>query len=92
MRTRTLALVDASSFVEKILSGQVGFILATVLAALFFCKVMLPRFDSLVEAVRRLANAVKLMAVTVKLRHENASSEEIAEVLDGIDESKESKQ
>lgn len=88
MRTRTLASVDASGL-EKLLSGQAGFILATILFGAFFWKVLLPRFDALVDAVRRLANAVKAIAVTIKLKRENASGEEIAEVLDGIDESKE---
>lgn len=69
---------------EKLLSGQAGFILATILFGLFFWKVLLPRWDKQVDAISRLANAVKAISITL-MNQKHATGENIAEALDEIE-------
>lgn len=75
---------DATSL-EKMLSGQVGFILATLIFGIFFWKVLLPRWDRQVAAITRLANAVKIIAIT-RLNQEHASGEEISRAIEELED------
>lgn len=58
----TLADIDPSIW-EKVLGGQVGFILATVMFGLFFWKVLLPRWDATTQAIRDLTTAINTLVV-----------------------------
>jgi hypothetical protein len=69
---------------EKLLSGQAGFILATMLFGLFFWKVLLPRWDKQVDAISRLANAVKAISITL-MNQTHSTGEKISEALEEIE-------
>ena len=46
---------------EKLLGGQAGFILATVMFGVFFWKVLLPRWDNATQQIAKLADAVNAL-------------------------------
>ena len=68
---------------EKLLSGQVGFILATILFGLFFWKVLLPRWDKQCAMVERLADSIKLIAIKL-WQDENANAKDVAEQIEKL--------
>jgi len=68
---------------EKLLSGQVGFILATVMFGLFFWKVLLPRWDKQCQMVERLADSIKLIAIKL-WEDENANAKDVAEQIEKL--------
>lgn len=72
-------LADAD-FLDKLLSGQVGFILATVLFGGFFWKVLLPRWDRQLEVQAQLADGVRIIAIEIY----NKAHKSGEEVLEGL--------
>ena len=72
-------LADAD-FLDKILSGQVGFILATILFGGFFWKVLLPRWDRQLEVQAQLADGVRIIAIEIY----NKAHKSGEEVLEGL--------
>ena len=73
-------MIAEAEFLDKLLSGQVGFILATILFGLFFWKVLLPRWDRQLEVQAQLADGVRIIAIELY----NQAHKSGAEVLDGL--------
>jgi len=73
-------MLAEAEFWDKLLSGQVGFILATVLFGGFFWKVLLPRWDRQLEVQANLADAIRVIAI--KIYDDAHKSGE--QVLDGL--------
>ena len=69
-----------AEFLDKLLSGQVGFILATVLFGGFFWKVLLPRWDRQLEVQAQLADGVRIIAIELY----NQAHKSGKEVMEGL--------
>ena len=52
---------------EKLVSGQSGFILATIIFGLFYWRVLLPRQDALMNSLKENTQAVSDLAKSVNL-------------------------
>ena len=76
-----LAQTSDVQFWDKLLSGQVGFILATLMFGAFFWKVLLPRWDRQTNAIEKLADAVRLVVVH-NLEEEGKKPDEILSAVD----------
>jgi hypothetical protein len=74
-------MIAEAEFLDKLLSGQVGFILATVLFGGFFWKVLLPRWDRQLEVQAQLADGVRIIAIELY----NQAHKSGKEVLDGLE-------
>ena len=73
-------MIAEAEFLDKLLSGQVGFILATILFGGFFWKVLLPRWDRQLEVQAQLADAIRVIAIKIyDDAHKNGE-----QVLDGL--------
>lgn len=83
--TIILAQADIVAW-ERVLSGQVGFILATIFFITIYCKVVLPREDRKAKAIERLAEPMKIILVHI-LQEDGTRSDEIARKLDEISNS-----
>lgn len=73
-------MIAEAEFLDKLLSGQVGFILATILFGGFFWKVLLPRWDRQLEVQAQLADGVRIIAIELY----NQAHKSGKEVMDGL--------
>lgn len=85
-----LAQTDSAQFWNQLLSGQVGFILATLVFGGFFWKVLLPRWDrqtvaldNHTKSLEKLGDAVRILVAYV-LEKEGKKPEEIIKRVDEI--------
>lgn len=76
------AQADAQ-FWNQWLSGQTGFLLATIIFGLFWWKVLMPRDDRRTKAIEDLADAVKMLVVNA-LERNGTSGKDIVEKVDEI--------
>lgn len=73
-------MIAETEYLDKLLSGQVGFILATVLFGGFFWKVLLPRWDRQLEVQAQLADGVRIIAIELY----NQAHKSGKEVMEGL--------
>ena len=78
-----LAQADSANFWNQILSGQVGFILATVMFGAFFWRVLIPEWRRNTRAIEKLADAVRLLVVNY-MEREGKTNGDILKAMDEI--------
>lgn len=71
-----LAQTEHFDLWDKVLAGQTGFALATLVFGFFFWRAMLPRWDRQTAAIERLADGLALL-VTQHGQHSGHAPEQI---------------